>query len=523
LQLANTLKASLPALVQDYLDQKEDISECYSYAHTLEGVKAAAKTRAAEIKDYSVLVEVLTAQASASKYASKSVFENIEKLNSGAVTITTGHQLCVYGGPLFFFHKILSAVALSRKLQESGVEAVPVYWMASEDHDFEEINHVFINNEKVSWEIDAKGPVGHLSLSHLADFKKQLSALFANDPLKKEMLVKLDAIYAENKNLAEATRDFVYSVFGELGVVVIDADDSRLKSQFKPIIKRELEVQFSNKALEKSNKKLAELGYSLQVEGREINLFYMLDDYRERLVKTESGFATADSLHLWEGSALIAEVDGYPERFSPNVVLRPVYQEAILPNAAYIGGPGELGYWLQLKPVFDAVNCFYPAALLRDMVMISTEKTQKRLSQLDLNYSDAKLKYDDLLKLVVRKEGSHEHIVNQSITEISTSLDGLLIKLERLNTNLKVSGETERSRILKRLTALQKKVLRHDKSNAEIAANRIEEVKNALFPFDTPQERVLNWLVYSHEPNKWCEELLPFYSLFDLGTKVIAE
>lgn len=523
MQLTDTLKAALPALVQDYLEQKEDISECYSFEHSFEGVISAAKARATESKDYSVLVEVLTAQAKASKCASKTVFENIQKLNTVAVSITTGHQLCIYGGPLFFFHKILSAVALSRKLKESGIEAVPVYWMASEDHDFEEINHVFINNEKVSWEIDAKGPVGRLMLNQLSGFKQKLSVLFSNDPLKKEMLAKLDAIYAQNKNLAEATRDFVYSVFGELGVVVIDADDSRLKSQFKPIIKRELEEQFSNKALEKSNKKLAELGYDLQVEGREINLFYMLDGYRERLVKTESGFATADGIHSWEGRELLAEVDEHPQRFSPNVVLRPVYQEAILPNATYIGGPGELSYWLQLKPLFDAVNCFYPTALLRDMVLISTEKTQKRLSQLDLNYADARLNYDDLLKLVVRKEGSHEHIVDQSIGEIATSLDGLLTKLEKLNANLKVSGETEKKRILKRLTFLQKKVLRHDKKNAEIASTRIEEVKNALFPFDKPQERVHNWLVYSHEPKKWCEELLPFYNLFDLGTKVIAE
>lgn len=523
MQLTDTLKAALPALVQDYLDQKEDISECYSFEHSFEGVIAAAKSRAAESKDYSVLVEVLSAQAKASKYASKTVFENIQKLNSGAVTITTGHQLCIYGGPLFFFHKILSAVALSRKLQESGVEAIPVYWMASEDHDFEEINHVFINSEKVTWDIEAKGPVGHLSLTHLADFKQKLSALFSNDPLKKEMLAKLEAIYAQNKNLAEATRDFVYSVFGELGVVVIDVDDSRLKSQFKPIIKRELIEQFSNQALEKSNQKLAALGYHLQVEGREINLFYMLDDYRERLVKTETGFATADGIHSWEGTELLTELEDNPERFSPNVVLRPVYQEVILPNAAYIGGPGELSYWLQLKPVFDAVNCFYPAALLRDMVMISNEKTQKRLSQLDINYAEAKLKYDDLLKLVVRKEGSHEHLVDESLEQISSSLDGLLTRLGELNENLKISGETEKVRILKRLTTLQKKVLRHDKNNAAVAANRIEEIKLALFPFDTPQERVHNWLVYSHDPNNWCHELLPFYNLFDLGTKVIAE
>lgn len=523
MQLASTLKAALPALVQDYLDQKEDISECYSFEHSLEGVIAAAKARAAETKDYSVLVELLTAQANTSKFASKEVFENILKLNSGAVTITTGHQLCIYGGPLFFFHKILSAVALSRKLQERGIEAIPVYWMASEDHDFEEINHVFINNEKVTWEIEAKGPVGHLSLSHLADFKQKLSALFSNDPLKKEMLAKLDAIYVQNKNLAEATRDFVYSVFGELGVVVIDADDGRLKSQFKPIIKRELIEQFSNKALEKSNKKLVELGYPLQVEGREINLFYMLDDYRERLVKTETGFATADGIHSWQSNELLAELENNPEHFSPNVVLRPLYQEAILPNAAYIGGPGELSYWLQLKPVFDAVNCFYPAVLLRDMVLISTEKTQKRLSQLDINYADAKLKYDDLLKLVVRKEGSHEHLVDESLEQISSSLNDLLTRLGELNENLKISGETEKIRILKRLNTLQKKVLRYDKNNAETASNRIEEVKNALFPFDTPQERVHNWLVYSHEPKKWCEEILPFYYLFDLGTKVITE
>jgi uncharacterized protein YllA (UPF0747 family) len=190
LHLATTLKAALPKIVQDYIDQNEDLADCYSFEHSFSGLKAASEARKASVVSYDALANELDKQARESKFVSQLVLDNIASLKRGAQTVTTGHQLCVYGGPLFFFHKILSAIALSNRLRESGIDAIPVYWMASEDHDFEEINHVFIGSEKVVWNKEASGPVGKLDLTDLVDFKQKLSELFQSDPLKTDLLKK---------------------------------------------------------------------------------------------------------------------------------------------------------------------------------------------------------------------------------------------------------------------------------------------------------------------------------------------
>lgn len=523
MHLATTLKAALPKIVQDYIDQNEDLADCYSFEHSFSGLKAASEARKARAVSCDVLANELDKQARESKFVSQLVLDNIASLKRGAQTVTTGHQLCVYGGPLFFFHKILSAIALSNRLRESGIDAIPVYWMASEDHDFEEINHVFIGSEKVVWNKEASGPVGKLDLTDLVDFKQKLSELFQSDPLKTDLLKKLDIVFSSDKSLAEAMRDFVYWIFADQGVVVIDADSTELKRQFIPVLKQELESQFSFNELERINQRLSAKDYNVQVEGREINLFFMEKGYRERIVKSNDGFATADGENHWKADEMIGLVESNPEKFSPNVVLRPVYQEVILPNIAYIGGPGELSYWLQLKPVFKACNVFFPAILLRDMVLIVDQKIQKRKNQLKLEYADFRRSHDEVLTQIVRQEGSHEFIVDQKLEQVEALLNQLQTELGALNRNLETSAETERNRIVKRLKALQKKTLRFDKNKADIADRRITEAQNALFPFNAPQERIHNWLQFSNDPKTWVSDLSIFYNLFDLGTKVIED
>lgn len=521
MQFATTLKASLPKIVQDYIDQAEDLSDCYSFKHSLSGVIEASEVRKTLNNSYDILADELERQAKGSKYVSQLVLDNIARIKNGAQTVTTGHQLCLYGGPLFFFHKIMSAIALSKRLQKDGVTAIPVYWMASEDHDFEEINHVFIGKEKASWNNDAKGPVGQFDLKDLSEFKQSLVELFQNDPVKKDVLKKLDAIFSTEKTLAEAIRDFVYWIFADQGVVVIDADSVVLKKQFVSVIKQELETQFSFKELTQTNKRLAQKDYNVQVEGREINLFFMEKGYRERLVKTEKGIETAEGDKQWTKEQMMDLVETNPEKFSPNVVLRPVYQELLLPNIAYIGGPGELSYWLQLKSVFTACAVFYPAILLRDMVLIIDEKTQKRKKQLNLAYTDLKKSHNEILTQIVRHEGSHETLVDQKLEKIDGLLSELKDDLGELNKNLEVSVETERTRIIRRLNAIKKKTLRYDKKRAEVSDRRIAEVKDALFPFNTPQERIHNWLVHTNDPKSWVAENIKHYDLFKLGTKVL--
>jgi len=525
LHLHSTIAPSLPKLVEDYFNGIDSLRSFYARNPTLDGVIKAAKERSAFPIDRNALVNELKLQSAKSSYASKETQRQIDRLLSEDVfTITTGHQLCVYGGPMFFIYKIISAIKACEMLQEEGVQAVPVYWMASEDHDFEEINHIFYNTQKATWDIAAKGPVGRLKLNGLEGFKQQLSSVMGNYPMKLDALRKMDEIFHVSKTLAEAIRDFVYWLFADRGVIVIDADSVPLKRLFSDVVRQELQSSTSFNAVNASTQQLVDLGYGGQVTPREINLFWMQDGYRERIEKTASGFQTVDGQHAWSADELFQQLDRHPECFSPNVVLRPVYQEVLLPNLAYIGGLGELSYWLQLKRVFDAYNVFFPAILLRDMAIILSEKTLKRLGQLDISVEDVHSPFDELFNTLVRREGSHEHLVDDKASEIGRMLSALTDSIGEFDPSLERSAETERARILKRLNVLQKKVMRSDRRNNEVIERQLKEVYTDIRPHNTPQERIENFLRFTNEQQRlaFVTSLLSKFDPFERKVKVFS-
>lgn len=502
MKLKDTIPAAVPQLIRDYLDGTSDLEPFCSFRPTLRGLKEAASERSFSDQHRGTLVEVLQEQAHQSDFANAHTFAQIEQIaQAQTVTVTTGHQLCVYGGPLFFFYKILSVVKMAQELRSEGIEAVPVFWMASEDHDFDEINHIYLNGEKVAWGRTATGPVGKLKMEDFADFRSHVHAAFAHDDRYAPSLKTLDRIFSEERTLAQAIRDLAYWAFADLGVVVLDADDYRLKRLFAPQLKLELEKSFSLEALEAQSQQLEALGHSIQVNGREINLFWMEDDYRERIVRDDHGFATADGVHRWERGELLNLVESHPQRFSPNVVLRPLFQEVILPNIAYVGGPGELSYWLQLKGVFDAVQVSFPAIVLRDMFALTNDGIEKRIEQLGIGYQDILRPLEEVFTELVRSEGTNEQLVEEVGGQFAQRMDELVKQLAEIDPNMERSAKAERQRIANRLETLGKKVLRSDKQRHEVIRQRLQYIHKHLRPGGTPQERVHNWLQYAADPS----------------------
>lgn len=493
-----SIPARIPALIREYIDGTDTIADFHRFEPSMKGVKAAAAARVDFPVDRKVLVEVLQEQANASSYSSKEVLGNIGRLASDDVfTITTGHQLCLYGGPLFFVYKICSAIKWSKRLEAEGISAVPVYWMASEDHDFEEINHFFVEGQRFSWEHEIGGAVGEILMQGIEALQQELATLLGEDYHAQAHLKELQTMFAPGRTLSQAVRDLAYYLFATYGVVVIDAVDHRLKSLFKPLMKRELEESFSFNAVSESTEKLEQIGYHGQVTPREINLFFMEAGVRERIVNQDDHFALADGSREFSKAELFQLLEAEPEKFSPNVILRPLYQEAILPNLGYIGGPGELSYWLQLEGVFDSANVFFPAVLLRDMVAIANAKTQQRLDQLKLPFSAMVKKREELIKELLREIGTHEHLVTEKQERISKLMEGVIADLADFDPNMERSAKAEQTRINNRLEALRKKVLRSDKRLNETMVTRLDEALTAFFPGDVPQERVHNWLNYA--------------------------
>ena len=276
--------------VTDYLDDSPDLRPFYSHRPDLNGFSDLLKNKKV-IADRKVLVNVLSGQYEqnglASVYHSQPVIENITLLLSAdTYTVTTGHQLNIFAGPLYFIYKIVTAIKLSRQLKEAFPDKnfVPVYWMASEDHDFAEINYTNIGGKKVHWWHEASGATGRINPDTMVQALNQYKGALGIEKHAGELAEIVESAYTKFEHLADATRYLVNALFGRYGLVIIDADDHRFKAQFAPIITQDIIEQYSFKNISSTNEKLEQAGVHIQVNPREINFFYLLDGLRERIV-----------------------------------------------------------------------------------------------------------------------------------------------------------------------------------------------------------------------------------------------
>lgn len=482
-------------LIVDYLDEKPEIQSLYHRFPTLENFSSQIDEKAKNfsLENRLTLVEVLKNQNS-NFPISEQTQANIELLKSEKTfTITTGHQLNLFTGPAYFIYKIASTINLCKQLKEkySDYNFVPIYWMATEDHDFEEINHFNLKEKKIKWERESSGPVGRLSTEGLdkvfEEFSKAIG-IGSNAEYLKELFKKS---YLEHSNLAKATRFLANELFSTEGLVIIDGDDKNLKTLFAPYIKDELIHQNSFRTVSKTINQLK--NYTIQVNPREINLFYIEDHLRERIIlenniykinNTEIQFSEVEILELLQNS---------PEKFSPNVILRPLYQEVILPNLAYIGGGGEIAYWLELKNNFNSQKVTFPILMLRNSFVVATEKQIEKIDKLHLSWSELFLPQQELV---------HQKTKEISIFKIDFSEQKETLK-QQFSELLKIAAQTDKSFIgavkaqevkqIKGLENLEKRLLKAEKRIHIDKLDRIINIQNQLFTKGSLQERKSNF------------------------------
>lgn len=494
------------SLINDYLDQKPELHSLYNRFPTLDNFKEQIAEKEIERKEESekreTLVSVLLQQYSKLKVSDKTS-NNIKLLNNSTTfTITTGHQLNLFTGPLYFLYKIISTINLAKELKAKYPEQnfVPVYWMATEDHDFEEINYFKLHNKKFQWNKESKGPVGRLSTEGLDRFfelfSKELGVGQNADNLRK----MFGNAYLKHSNLADATRFLANELFGEYGLIILDADDAQLKQFLIPYIKDELLHQTSYKAVSKTIEKLS--NYNIQVNPREINLFYIEDNLRERIVLENQKYKVNNTNIEFSESEILDLVEKHPEKFSPNVILRPLYQEVILPNLCYIGGGGEIAYWLELKSYFDTAKVTFPILLIRNSVLLATEKQVKKADKLHLNWKDLFSKQEDLVNEKVRLfddfpidfDIQKEHLKNQFH----------YLHTLTLQTDKSFAGavKAQEAKQLKGLEKLEHKFLKAQKRKHVEELDRIRLLQNELFPNQGLQERQANFSEFYLENGK---------------------
>jgi bacillithiol biosynthesis cysteine-adding enzyme BshC len=444
--------------------------------------------------------------------------------DSNTFTVVTGHQLNLFTGPLYFLYKIISTINLTTELKKAypNQHFVPVYWMATEDHDFEEINYFNFKGKKIHWNREASGAVGHLSTVGLEAVFELFSQELGTGKHASKLKALFSNAYLKHKTLTAATRYLANELFGDEGLVIIDGDDSALKHCLIPHIRDDV---FRNTAFKKVTDTISALesassNYTIQVNPREINYFYLKDGIRERIVqKGEEYFVNNTELQFTKEEMLV-EIESFPERFSPNVVSRPLYQEVILPNLCYIGGGGELAYWLELRSSFEASQIPFPILLLRNSALVVSAKQQQKLQKMNLEAKDLFLEQNRLINKKIREISNINIDFSPQRTYLQEQFKALYDLAEQTDKSFLGAVKAQEVKQLKGLDALEKRLLKAQKRKLKDHVLRMTDLQNDLFPNKSLQERNRN---FSELYLELGDELIPslMKSLHPLGSEFV--
>lgn len=478
----------------DYINADKRLQPFYKHSVNIDGVVSAIKDRQKFAQQRDVLVTELKKQYEGIEQYAK-FGENIQLLlKENTFTITTAHQPNIFTGPLYFIYKILHAIKIADELNKQlpDYNFIPVYYMGSEDADLEELGSITIDGVNYTWQTKQTGAVGRMKvdkplISLIDAMHGQLGVL----PYGEEITELFRKTYTVGKTIQQATLELVNHLFGEFGLVVLIPDNANLKKLFQPVIEKELKEQFSNYAVDKTIPEL-EKHYKVQAAGRELNLFYLINDKRER-IEVEGLKLKVESLGLeWSEEEILKELNEHPERFSPNVILRGALQETILPNIIFIGGAGELAYWLELKNVFEAVQIPYPMLVLRNSFLLVEEKYQQMISRLSLKAEDMFLPEHELMKKIVTNCAENKVKLNGELQKAETLYDEIMSLAANVDATLKPHVAALKTKAVYRLKELEKKMLRAEKRKYNSEQQQLQKIKSALFPNNSLQERVEN-------------------------------
>jgi len=466
----------------DYLQGHERLKPFYAYPPNSPDFDQIIADKHFPDHTRKVLVEVLRAHYEDLEIG-EAARQNLERLAlPNTYTLTAGHQLNLFGGPLYTPYKVLTVAKLAAQLNQKHPDFnfVPIFWIHTEDHDFEEINHFFPSyQEKKTYKSAFQGATGDHQLTD-----EILSLLPAHFPSK------LKAHFQPGKSLGEATLAFSMELYSQYGVLVLDASDRRLKALFTDILLKELFEAESPKQVRKTSSLLHDAGYSLQIHARDINLFYLGQGKRDRIILENDRFYTVSGTMNWKMAEMRQEAENHPERFSPNVCLRPLYQEVILPNLAYSGGWGELSYWMQLKGMFDAYDINFPLLLPRATATLFTAEIAKKWQDFGLELADVKLTLPEVFAKYmphIWQADAYEALSE----ELLTAFDKMEAYIETLSATLPrsvVGQKVKTQRFIKNTRKKIHRVIRHDHPKQ---FNEIEQIKEQIQPEGLVQERIL--------------------------------
>ena len=415
--------------------------------------------------------------------------------NIDGFCVSTGQQIHPFLGPAFVWAKIQSTLNTARYLSHlSGKKVVPLFWMASEDHDFEEIKQVSFLGKNYEWKAQAGGPVGRLDTEGIADLLGKIQTDFQKDAQAIHFLSSLEGIYKKGRTLAESTRILIQLYFGDQGLLVIDPDDVRLKQSVVDVWLRELDSH-SVDTLARQAEKMKKIGIKIPITPRQTGLFYMRDHFRLRiLANSDNEFQTVDNEFRWNKDELKKEIQNHPDRFSPNALLRPVYQQRILPNLAYIGGPAECLYWLQVPTYIDWHEAIVPLLQLRLMMQLLPSGVMSKIQAFPWKIEHWFAEEELLVKDFLESE--------QGDLALTKNIQTLKEKMDRVRESLYEIKHPDLKSIkklheehLRQLLKIQKEFLEHGmETHYAPKIKQIRQLKSRYFNKEKLTERAQFWI-----------------------------
>ncbi len=479
-----------------YVNEDERLHSFFKYKVSLEAFDEVIADREKYPVNRKLLVDILNDQYKKFE-TSTAVSKNIASLAAPTTfTIITAHQPSLCTGPLYYIYKIISTINLTEQLNEryKDMHFVPVFISGGEDHDFEEVNHFNLFGQTIQWESEEKGSVARMSTAKLESLINIIKEKLGDHENADYLRNLLDNSYLKYEKYGDATISLVNELFKAYGLVVLNMDHAELKNEFIPFVEKELFEPISEETVLATQKLLEAKGFKAQATPRAINLFYLADQVRERIVRNGDEFQVLNTDLTFSSSEMKELLYSNPEKFSPNVIMRPLYQETILPNLAYIGGGGELAYWLERKTQFDQMNVFFPMLIRRDSVLWVDQGNTKKMKKLGLSYSNFFYDTNQMTKSFVVENSDHELNFNDEITKLEIVFEEISAKIKAIDTTLEKRSNADQAKFLKGLKELQSKLVKAEKNKNEVAIGQISKLADKLFPANSLQERKDNFI-----------------------------
>lgn len=474
-------------LVTDYLKDEETLRPFYHQRPDVEGIKNFIQEKVQQDFSREVLVEVFKRQYAGHPYEEKvrPLIDLLAKENS--YTVTTAHQTNLLLGPVYMIYKIMHAAVLADFLQKEipNENFIAIYYAGSEDDDWEELDHFYWKGKKYQWKTNQTGAFGSAKVDEsliqlINTFLKDIQA--TDYQFYQSIEEGILQAYQLGNSITEANKLLIHYLFKNQDLLVLDADDADLKEIFIPVLLEELKEQNAIAMVEESSRKLNE-HYKAQAYPRPINLFYLSAGKRERIVFDGHQYHLADNSQYWSVEEMYSEVKNNPKAFSPNVILRPLYQEMILPNVAFVGGGSEVAYWMQLKDLFHHYTIPFPVLILRQSVEMVELKNLEAWENLGLNLYDLFKTEDQLIKTKAKTHLPESIDLNGIKDNFKQQLLDLEEEIKNIDSTLTYSLKAVEHKIQYQLNVLDQKLLRAQKRKLMDLRNNIYAIQKNVFPY----------------------------------------